>query len=37
MVLVDLHRAAASADLARLRQHWWLNKFRINGYNKDKQ
>ncbi|XP_005516792.1 PREDICTED: ankyrin repeat and KH domain-containing protein CBG24701-like [Pseudopodoces humilis] len=37
MVLVDLHAAAASADLARLRQHWWLNKHRINGYNPDKQ
>ncbi|XP_023776889.1 ankyrin repeat domain-containing protein 26-like isoform X15 [Cyanistes caeruleus] len=37
MVLVDLHGAAASADLARLRQHWWLNKHRINSYNPDKQ
>ncbi|XP_033372055.1 ankyrin repeat domain-containing protein 36C-like isoform X2 [Parus major] len=37
MALVDLHGAAASADLARLRQHWWLNKHRINSYNPDKQ
>nr|XP_032603334.2 ankyrin repeat domain-containing protein 62-like isoform X2 [Taeniopygia guttata] len=37
MVLADLHSAAATADLAQLRQHWWLNKHRINGYNRDKQ
>ncbi|CAN8195608.1 unnamed protein product [Coccothraustes coccothraustes] len=37
MGLVDLHSAAASADLARLRQHWWLNKHGINGYNQDRQ
>ncbi|XP_037999416.1 ankyrin repeat and KH domain-containing protein mask-1-like [Motacilla alba alba] len=37
MVLLDLHSAAASADLARLRRHWWLNKHRINGCNRDKQ
>ncbi|XP_016152941.1 PREDICTED: ankyrin repeat domain-containing protein 26-like [Ficedula albicollis] len=37
MVLPDLHSAAASADLARLRQRWWLNKLRINAYNRDKQ
>ncbi|XP_039574642.1 POTE ankyrin domain family member A-like [Passer montanus] len=36
MGLADLHSAAASADLARLRQHWWLNKHRINGYNRDR-
>nr|XP_026654073.1 ankyrin repeat domain-containing protein 7 [Zonotrichia albicollis] len=29
--------AVTGADLARLRRHWWLNKLRINGYNKDKQ
>ncbi|KAM7066676.1 uncharacterized protein M8220_000767 [Acridotheres tristis] len=37
MLLTDLHSAAASADLARLRQRWWLNKHRINAYNRDKQ
>ncbi|XP_056347583.1 ankyrin repeat domain-containing protein 30A-like [Oenanthe melanoleuca] len=37
MVLPDLHSAAASADLALLRQRWWLNKLRINAYNRDKQ